>query len=106
MKKGLISFISVCLLLLLWQLIASYMDQPELIPSVPDLLKTLIRLFGTGSFYQNIFATILRGISGILVSLVIALLSAFLFARYALLYELFRPLLTVMRSSSTLKASR
>ena len=98
MKKGLISFISVCLLLLLWQLIASYMDQPELIPSVPDLLKTLIRLFGTGSFYQNIFATILRGISGILVSLVIALLSAFLFARYALLYELFRPLLTVMRS--------
>ena len=98
MKKGLISFISVCLLLLLWQLIASYMDQPELIPSVPDLLKTLIRLFGTESFYQNIFATILRGISGILVSLVIALLSAFLFARYALLYELFRPLLTVMRS--------
>ena len=70
----------------------------DLIPSVPDLLKTLIRLFGTGSFYQNIFATILRGISGILVSLVIALLSAFLFARYALLYELFRPLLTVMRS--------
>lgn len=98
MKKGLISFISVCIMLLLWQLIASYMDKPELIPSVPDLLKTLIQLFGTGSFYQNIFATILRGVSGILVSLVIALLSAFLFARYKLLYELSRPLLTVMRS--------
>lgn len=98
MKKGLISFISVCLLLLLWQLIASYMDQPELIPSVPDLLKTLFLLFGTESFYQNILATILRGISGILVSLVVALLSAFLFARYELLYQLFRPLLTVMRS--------
>ena len=98
MKKGSISFISICLLLLFWQLIASYMDQPALIPSVPDLLKTLFQLFGTGAFYQNIFATILRGISGILVSLVTALSSAFLFARYGLLYELFRPLLTVMRS--------
>ena len=39
MKKGLISFISICLLLLVWQLTALSMDQPELIPSVPDLIK-------------------------------------------------------------------
>lgn len=98
MKKGFISFISVCLLLLLWQLVASYMNQPELVPTVPDLLKTLFQLFGTTTFYQNIAATIFRGTLGILLSMVIALLSAFLFARYELLYELFRPLLTVMRS--------
>ena len=98
MKKGIISFISVCILLFFWQLTASYMNQPELIPSVPDLLKTLLQLFGSETFYQHISATVFRGISGILLSLVIALLSAFLFARNELLYELFRPLLTIMRS--------
>lgn len=98
MKKGLILFIPVCFLLLLWQLAASYINQPALMPSVPDLLKTLFQLFSTETFYLNIFATIFRGISGILISLVFALLSAFLFARYKLLYELFSPVLTVMRS--------
>ncbi|WP_288206138.1 ATP-binding cassette domain-containing protein [uncultured Parabacteroides sp.] len=98
MKKGIISLISVCILLFFWQLTASYMNQPELIPSVPDLLKTLLQLFGSETFYQHVCATVFRGISGILLSLVIALLSAFLFARYELLYELFRPLLTIMRS--------
>lgn len=98
MKKGLISFISICLLLLLWQLTASYMNQPELIPSVPDLIKALFQLFATDTFYKSIFATVLRGISGILLSLAAAILAAFLFARYELLYELFQPLLTIMRS--------
>ena len=98
MKKGIVSFLSVCILFFFWQLIASHMNQPELIPSVPDLLRTLLRLFGTEAFYQHICVTIFRGISGILLSLAMALLSAFLFSRYELLYELFRPLLTVMRS--------
>ena len=98
MKKGLISFISICLLLLVWQLTALSMDQPELIPSVPDLIKALFQLFATGTFYKSIFATVLRGISGILLSFAAAITAAFLFARYELLYELSRPLLTIMRS--------
>ena len=69
MKKGLISCVSVCLLLLIWQLIASSMDQPELIPSVPELIKALFQLFGTDTFYKSISTTILRGISGIILSL-------------------------------------
>ena len=97
-EKGLISCVSVCLLLLIWQLIASSMDQPELIPSVPELIKALFQLFGTDTFYKSISATILRGISGIILSLGAAVMTAFLFARYELLYELFRPLLTIMRS--------
>lgn len=98
MKKGLIPIVSVCLLLLAWQGIAAYMNQPELIPSVPDLIQSLLRLFGSDTFYKSISATVLRGISGILLSLATALIAAFLFARYELLYELFRPVLTIMRS--------
>lgn len=98
MKKGFIPIVSVCLLLLAWQGIAAYMNQPELIPSVPDLIQSLLRLFGSDTFYRSISATVLRGISGILLSLATALIAAFLFARYELLYELFRPVLTIMRS--------
>lgn len=98
MKKGLISLLSVCFLLLLWQLTATYIDQPELIPSIPALIKTLFSLFTSKNFYLNILATLTRGIAGMILSLAAASLSAFLFAHYGLLYEFFRPLLTIMRS--------
>lgn len=98
MKKRLISLLSVCLLLLVWQAMASYMDQPELIPSVAELFEALFRLFGNDTFYKSISATALRGILGLFLSLGAALIAAFLFARNELLHELFRPLLTIMRS--------
>lgn len=98
MKKGLITLLSVCLLLLAWQLLALYVGQPQLIPSVPGLVETLFELLKTPTFYQHITATILRGFVGMLISLICAFASASLFARYKLIYELCRPLLTIMRS--------
>lgn len=98
MKKGLITLLSVSLLLLIWQLLALYVGQPQLIPSVPGLVETLFQLLKTPTFYQHISATILRGITGMLISLTCAFASASLFARYKLIYELCRPLLTIMRS--------
>lgn len=98
MKKGLITFLSICLLLLVWQLMALYVGQPELIPSVPRLAETLFQLLRTAAFYQHISATILRGLAGMLISLACAFVSASLFARCRLVYELCRPLLPIMRS--------
>lgn len=98
MKRGLITLLSVCFLLLVWQLMALYIGQPELIPSVPGLIETLLELLKTAAFYQHLSATILRGLTGMLISLACAFVSASVFARYRLVYELCRPLLTVMRS--------
>lgn len=98
MKKGLITLLSVCLLLLVWQLMALYVGKPELIPSVPGLIETLFELLKTAAFYQHISTTLLRGLVGMLISLACAFASASLFARYKLIYELCRPLLTIMRS--------
>lgn len=74
------------------------MNQPDLIPSVAELFKALFQLFGSETFYKSISATMLRGLSGLFLSLGAALAASFLFARNELLYELFRPLLTIMRS--------
>lgn len=98
MKKGLITLLSVSLLLLIWQLLALYVGQPQLILSVPGLIETLFQLLKMPTFYHHISATILRGITGMLISLTCAFASASLFARYKLIYELCRPLLTIMRS--------
>lgn len=97
-KKSAITILSAGILLAAWQLFAVVVQLPELIPTVPRLLKVLAELFVSGSFYLSVAATLVRGIAGILLSLVAATGVAYLFGRHELLYELFRPLLAIMRS--------
>lgn len=97
-RKVTLSLLATFILLAGWQLFAILMDQPELIPSLPRLIKTLGELSVSGTFYQSIAATVVRGMAGMVLSLFSALGVAWLFARYELLYELFRPLLSLMRS--------
>ncbi|MDH6304694.1 ABC-type nitrate/sulfonate/bicarbonate transport system ATPase subunit/ABC-type nitrate/sulfonate/bicarbonate transport system permease component [Parabacteroides sp. PF5-5] len=98
MKKQLPALISIVFLLVVWQVAAQIINHPELFPSVLQSLQTLGLLFITPLFYQSLGATILRGLTGILFSLVLAGSFAVLFARYKYLYEAFRPILTLMRS--------
>ena len=98
MKKSVFTLISIGLLLLAWQLLAMLVGLPDLVPSVPRLLETLVMLFTSGSFYQSVAATLLRGIMGMLISLIAATGIAFLFNKREWIYELFRPLLAIMRS--------
>lgn len=98
MKRKLLTLLSVCLLLTGWQWLAIGFDQPALIPPVPVLVKTLGGLFLNLSFYQSLLATVGRGMEGILLSFVAASGAAWLFARYEFIYEVCRPLLTVLRS--------
>lgn len=72
--------------------------QQELIPSLPLLIQTLKGLFASTAFYQSLTATVGRGIAGMLISFVVAVVMSLLFWRYRLLDRLFRPLLSVMRS--------
>lgn len=97
-KKGIITIASIVLLLIGWQMIALWVNQPEWMPSLPRLITTLIELLTHSSFYLSVGFTLLRGLCGIFLSLVTATCLAVLFARFAWLHELFRPLLSLMRS--------
>lgn len=97
-KKSILTASSISLLLVCWQLFSMVTDMPELVPTVPRLLETLFGFFFSVSFYQSIAATIIRGMAGMFISLIAAIGISFLFSRYKWAYELFRPLLTIMRS--------
>ena len=98
MKKSIPTILSITILLVLWQVLAMLICLPDLVPTVPRLLGTLASLFVSGSFYQSVAATILRGVAGMTLSLIAAGGAAFLFNRNEWIYELFRPLLALMRS--------
>lgn len=100
MKKSILTILSITILLLAWQLFAMLVRLPDLIPSVPRLLGTLAALFTSGSFYRSVAATVLRGVAGMSISLTAAMGAAFLFNKSEWIYELFRPLLAIMRSRS------
>ena len=93
LRKTITTIVATAILLAGWQLFAVIANQPELIPSLPRLVRTLCEWLVSGSFYQSVGATILRGVLGMSISFVCAIGMAGLFARFEWVYELFRPLL-------------
>ncbi len=98
MRKRLPTFLSILLLLLMWQLAATFIGYPALFPPLPDLLFNTVRLFLQDDFYAAIGATIGRGMTGFLISFVAAFVGALLAAFSAFWKEFFHPILVVIRS--------
>lgn len=96
--KKIIPYLSVLILLIGWELLALLVNQPELIPTTTDLLRALYGLLKMPGFYSSVLATLGRGLVGISISLVVAAGLATVFVRVRWSYELFRPILTIMRS--------
>ena len=98
MKKSIFTILSITILILAWQLLTILVRLPDLVPSIPHLFSTLVALFASGSFYQSVMATVLRGTIGMSISLMAAMGVSLLFYKCEWIYELFRPLLAIMRS--------
>lgn len=98
MKKILIPLFSASILLSGWQALAFYVNQPDLLPPLSGLVQALYKLLLTGEFYQSVGMTIYRGIVGIVISFCAAWTMAALFSKRTVVYELFNPLLVLMRS--------
>ena len=97
-RKTIVTLIAILCLAGGWQIIAVLTDRPEFIPSIPQLVRTLLELSATEKFYQSIGMTTFRGIIGMVLSTSLAIGAASLFVRFRLLYELSAPALTLMRS--------
>ena len=91
MKKSIFTILSITILILAWQLLTMLVRLPDLVPSIPHLFSTLVALFASGSFYQSVMATVLRGTIGMSISLMAAMGVSLLFYKCEWIYELFRP---------------
>ena len=89
---------SIGIMFLAWEGLALMVNKPALVPGVPDLVVTLGSLILSANFYLSVLATLGRGIAGLILSGVLAMCTALLFARNENVYGLFKPLLTLMRS--------
>jgi ABC-type nitrate/sulfonate/bicarbonate transport system permease component len=98
MKKYLATLISIVIFLLVWQLLALWIDKPLLFPALDGLFVAIGKLLLSIRFYLSLLVTLLRGLVGMLLSLGLAVVFSFLFVRSKWLYELFRPIFAFMRS--------
>ena len=98
MKRIVLTCLSILLIPVAWQLLSWQMAQPQLIPSFPDLVRALLRLVYTPGFLVSIGTTCLRACVGLLPSLAVASITAFLLNRSEGIRLLFMPWLSLLRS--------
>ena len=67
-KKQYLGFASVALMLVIWQLLAIYFDSDFIMPSPGKTFMTVIRLFTDPDFVSVAGMTVLRGLTGFLIS--------------------------------------
>lgn len=92
------SFTTVFLLILLWQIFALQTANDFLMPYPIDVIKYMVSLLSTQSFYIAVFTTLLRVFIGLFVAFTMAMLCATLANRYSLFHDLFYPILLLTRS--------
>lgn len=88
----------ILFLILLWQGIAMFVGQPELFPSVTDLAGGLFNLFKSGSFYTDLIYTLLRGLLGFAIALILALTLATTALHHVFWKNFFHPFIVTIRS--------
>lgn len=98
MKRIVLTCLSVLLIPVAWQLLSWQMAQPQLIPSFPDLMQALLRVVSSPGFLVSIGTTLLRACVGLLLSLAVASITAFLLNRSETIRLLFMPWLSLLRS--------
>ncbi len=98
----LIRILSLLSFLLLWELASRWMDSPIILPSPEATLKETWMLLRTGGFYRSLGATLLRGVTGFLLSVGAGLSIGILSGKSNILREFFRPFLTSIQSTPVL----
>lgn len=91
-------FYSILLLLVLWQGLAMLIGYPELFPSLTGLLKAILTLLADSDFYASLVITILRGLIGFVLALVLSVFLAAIALHHAFWKSFFHPWVLVMRS--------
>lgn len=98
-KKWIRGGVVAALWLLLWQVAASAVGQELLLVFPATVLRRLTQLVRQPVFWQAVFSSCGRIMSGVLLALAVGMLLAALMSRFSFLYAFFRPALQVMKAT-------
>lgn len=90
--------ISAAIIILIWKLLSLALGAEVILPSPESALDALIRLTGEPGFLSSLSATVKRGILGFLLSAAAALVLGIAAGESPLIFALFRPLLTLIKT--------
>jgi len=89
----------ILVLLLIWHVISLWLDNPVILPSPAKALAEVVRMFIHPPFYREWLFTIMRGLTGFLIALMLASCIGLLSATWRAAWFLFNPLLGAVRST-------
>ena len=85
--------------ILVWEIISLIVNKPLLFPNPLSTVKRLCELIITKEFLVSVLFSILRTVVGIVISVFLGILMAVLCYKIKLLYEIFYPFVTVIRTT-------
>lgn len=98
-KKHYIGFGSVLSILVVWKMLALYFNSPFIVPHPEDTILTVIKLIGTKDFMQVAGATVLRGITGFVISAILGVGAGIIAGISAGFNAFINPILVTIRST-------
>lgn len=99
LKKIFIRAGTILFWLLLWHTLHVFVNDTLMLPSPAQTLESLFRLSKTAAFWESSLFTLLRVSLGCVLGILSGLVLGIATARSCFLYELFRPLLTLIKST-------
>jgi NitT/TauT family transport system permease protein len=100
--RRLIGGLGILVLILGWQLTATLINMPLLLPQPQPVLAQIGAFLTTGAFWHHLGATLLRGLLGFTISYSSGAALGFLTGQNAWLQAFFRPLIIFVRSTPTI----
>jgi len=98
-KNRLISIAGILLLFLIWKIISLFAGSEQIVPSPENTLMTVIRVFGEKGFWISLIYTISRGLTGFVISILLAFIIGIPSGSNRSIYLLFNPFLVAFRST-------
>lgn len=103
-KINLLGFILPAILLIVWQVFASIVNNAALMPTLGAVFSRLshpfVDLLGIGSYFQHLLVSTTRVLLGFIISLIVAIPLGLFMGRIRTLYNLINPVIDFLRPLS------
>lgn len=98
-RYRLISIFAIILLLGIWKVVSLLAGSGQIVPSPENTLISVIDIITRDNFFPSVFSTILRGLAGFLIALILAFLLGVPSGLSRAMFLLINPVLVAIRST-------